>query len=230
MTWLLAVVLLADPAIAAAAPPASQPALSELQSVPQVETGTLIFSRGDCLAVRVFSASRFTHVGAVVVCDGKPLVYDSMNGTGVRRQTLADYLESQRPCKLDLLQPARTFTPAETQQLTDYLESEVGRPYGVRHHLTGSTASGIHCAEYVTHGLIACARVQAEHPSRVSPASLRAGLLDGGLYRAGESLELLEIRPQPNLEDSSWCARKWHETQECTHHCYGQMRRWFCCK
>ena len=225
MTWLLAVVLLANPA-AAAAPVASQAA----EDLPQAETGTLIFSRGDCLAVRVFSASRFTHVGVVVVRDGMPMVYDSMNGTGVRSQTLADYLESQRPCRLDLLQPAKEFTAAETQRMTDYLDSEVGRPYGVRHHLTGSTASGIHCAEYVTQGLIACSRVQAEHPARVSPASLRAGLLDGNLYRTGESLEVLEIRPQPNLEDSSWCARKWHETQECTHHCYGQMRRWFCCK
>ena len=38
---------------------------------PQLQTGTLIFSQGDCLAVRVYSASSYTHVAAVVVSVAK---------------------------------------------------------------------------------------------------------------------------------------------------------------
>ena len=49
-----------------------------------VQSGTLLFSEGDCLAVRIFTKSPYTHVATVVEQDGKFYVYDSMNGVGVR--------------------------------------------------------------------------------------------------------------------------------------------------
>ena len=55
------------------------------QLADEVQTGTLLFSQGDCLAVKVFSRSEYTHVATVVVEDKQPMVYESTNGVGVRR-------------------------------------------------------------------------------------------------------------------------------------------------
>ena len=44
---------------------------------------TLIFNNGDCLAVKVVTASSYTHVGAVVVEQGSAYVYESAHGIGV---------------------------------------------------------------------------------------------------------------------------------------------------
>src|SRR5690606_25692047 len=64
---------------------------------PELQTGTLLFSEGDCLAIRVYTASPYTHVALVCVEEGEPFVYDSMNGVGVRRLSLAEYFVRESP-------------------------------------------------------------------------------------------------------------------------------------
>src|SRR5574339_643048 len=101
---MLAAVLTATPVEANAA------AVAELRC--NLQTGSLLFSQGDCLAIKVFSGSRFTHVGAVVIEHGRPVVYDSMNGTGVRKQSLDDYVRFLSPSDVHVLHPARPMTDA----------------------------------------------------------------------------------------------------------------------
>ncbi|OYW14771.1 MAG: hypothetical protein B7Z55_15450, partial [Planctomycetales bacterium 12-60-4] len=83
---------------------AATPSLETLQALPQIageaQTGTLIFSQGDCLAVKVFSQSPYTHVGVVVCDDDASWVYDAMNGPGVRKTALHEYLRSQVPAEV----------------------------------------------------------------------------------------------------------------------------------
>jgi hypothetical protein len=227
MSWLLAAALLVG------APPAGESSASsppEAAGVAaQVETGSLIFSRGDCLAVRVYTQSRYTHVGAVVVRDGIPYVYDSMNGVGVRRLTLAEYLDNQQPTEVHLFHPCKSFSKQRAGEFERYLESQLGRPYAVRHHITGGTADGMHCSEYVTSGLMACGVLHAHEPARVSPASLVEGITEANLYRTADTI-VLQPEPASAPADASWCARSWHCTKQCTYACCSQMRRWFCCK
>lgn len=199
-----------------------------VQSLGELQTGTLLLSEGDCLAVRVFTQSSYTHVASVVVRDGQPFVYDSSNGAGVRCWTLENYLASQASAELHVLRPRKPFTEGKARQFQARLDSELGRPYAIKHHLTGERAEGLHCAEYATDALMACHLVRAEHPSRVSPASLAEGVLTPGLYTHDVALR---IRRQvtPVSESASWCDRMWYDTKECTRGCYRKMAGWFCC-
>src|SRR5215212_9811866 len=137
--------------------------------VEHAETGTLIFSRGDCLAIKVFGGGPYTHVAAVVKQDGAATVYDSMNGKGVRKQPLDDYLQSQQPDMIYVAHLKEPMTAEQGSAFVAHLESELGRPYAVKHHLTGGRAKGIHCSEYMTDALMACDLLHADRPSRVSP-------------------------------------------------------------
>src|SRR5438270_341741 len=94
MQWIILATLLTgapEPALAYVSP---RQALTVLAN--GVETGSLIVSRGDCLAVKIYSSSAYTHVAAVVVHEGAVFVYDATAGAGVRKQTLARYLVGQR--------------------------------------------------------------------------------------------------------------------------------------
>lgn len=195
----------------------------------QATTGTLLFSKGDCLAVRIYSKSCYTHVAAIVIEDDKPFVYDSMNGVGVRRLPLVDYLARQAPDVMHVLQPAAELEGTERRQFVEHLRSELGRPYGIRHHVTGKRARGVHCAEYMTDALMACELIHAQRPARVSPASLREGLLKTDLYTHAQSVE---IRPpaEPLPTADGWCDRMWIDTKVCTKKWCVQMGRWFLCK
>jgi hypothetical protein len=218
--------LLIVPILAAA--PADRDAIcQELASCCQ--TGTLLFSQGDCLAVKVFSGSRFTHCGAVVMEDGKPVVYDAMNGCGVRKTDLAEYLRLQTPTELQVVCPATPFTDAEAQAFRDHLHGQLGRPYGIKHHLTGQRSHGVHCAEYLTDALMAAGKIEADKPSRVSPGSLYEGLTNHRLYEDGGSY-VLAAREAPAPADESWCRKAWRATCECTVGCCRQMSRWFLCR
>jgi len=226
MTWLIAAVLLADPQMAAVQ---AAPNVCEVVAA-EVQTGSLLLSRGDCLAVRVYTKSSYTHVGAVVLRDGKPYVYDSMNGKGVRCLPLADYLEHQTPCELHLFHPCKAFSPQRVEKFEWYLESQRGRPYAFKHHVTGQRANGIHCSEYVTDALIACDVVRADQPARVSPASLVAGITRHDLYKTGSRFELAIAEPVSDRTQQSWCSRTWEDTKRCTSKCFSKLTALFCCK
>ncbi|MEX0700680.1 MAG: hypothetical protein WD069_01150 [Planctomycetales bacterium] len=225
---LLMAVLAASPAPVDAMTTAS---IEEVASAVRqdAQTGTLLFSQGDCLAVKVFGGGPYTHVAAVVLRDGEPFVYDSANGEGARCLPLARYLETQRPDTLAVVQPRMPFDDARGERFRRHLDEQLGRPYAVKHHLTGKRAEGIHCAEYATDALIAAGLVRAERPPRVSPASLAEGILDGDVY---ERTAAFDLRPpaEPQDETATWCSRMWLDTKTCTTRCCRQMGRWFLCR
>ncbi len=196
---------------------------------PYVQTGTMIFSEGDCLAVRMFTKSPYTHVAAVVLENGEPYVYDSMNGQGVRKLTLERYCQQECPNTLHVYQPKTKFSPTRKDLFLTHLKSELGRPYGVKHHLTGKRAKGIHCAEYMMDTLAACRLMQADNPSKVSPDSLRRGMENANLYH---KVLVMTLSPPPaqKEEASNWGHKMWIDTKDCSSNCVGQLRRWFACK
>ncbi|WP_417851298.1 YiiX/YebB-like N1pC/P60 family cysteine hydrolase [Thalassoglobus sp.] len=194
------------------------------------QTGTLLFSQGDCLAVRAYTNSPYTHVATIVYSsDGTPVVYDSMNGSGVRKMPLSQYLTDQSPDEVQLFHPNRPFSEKEIQCYRDHLESQLGRPYSVKHHITGQRVSGLHCAEYVTDALVEIDWLKVKNPPRVSPASLVEGITTHQVYRTGPVVEIPVVL-EPVSEPQGRCARMWYDTKECTSRFCRQMSRWVLCR
>lgn len=194
-----------------------------------VQTGSLIFSQGDCLAVKVFTGSSCTHVATVVRGPDGPIVYDAMNGVGVRKSPLDDYLRFLVPSEVEIVHPAKPWNEVQTAAFVGHLESQLGRKYRIHHHATGGRTDGVHCAEYMTDALIAAQQMTALQPSRVSPGSLRQGCLDGGVYTIGQVYDFDEAaRPDPLNE--SWCQWTRRETAECCSATCRQLSRWFLCR
>ena len=109
-----------------------------------------------------------------------------------------------------------------------YLDSQLGRRYGIKHHLTGKRADGVHCAEYVVDSLIACELMQAQQPWRVSPASLVEGIVESDLYT--QSLTLALKTPSvPRPAGQGRCREMWSDTKDCTRNCYLWLRGAICC-
>lgn len=196
---------------------------------PRMQAGTLLFSDGDCLAVKVFTGSPYTHVAGVVVEDGAAWVYDSQNGVGVRKLPLTDYLAVTRPDELHVLQPTDAFNDERSAQFRKHLEAQLGRPYAVKHHLTGDRCDGLHCAEYMTDSLIAADLIEAERPPRVSPASLRSGLLKHQLYVEAETVRVLAPEPE-RAPGRNWCHELWLDAKDCCASCWGGFRRCVLCR
>jgi hypothetical protein len=179
--------------------------------------------------VKVFTASSYTHVATVVLCDGEPIVYDSMNGVGVRKLPLQDYLASQAPDRVHLFHPHRPLTESEQKAFQAYLDSRLGTPYAVLHHMTGQRCEGVHCAEYVTDALQEIRWLKATSPPKVSPASLAQGIEQGNVYHAGPTIELApNLQPVPSGETR--CEQLWIDTKLCTQRCCRQLSRWFLCR
>lgn len=196
---------------------------------PTLQTGTLLVSQGDCLAVRVYTQSPFTHVAAVVQRNGRPFVYDSANGVGVRCQTLENYLRTQSPDELHVFQPVRPFNSTRQKRLASSLDSQLGRPYAVAHHLSGERGAGIHCAEYVSESLGQCGVIKVKNPARVSPASLVQGITTHNVYTQSETIHVVIPKPEPT-PPSSWYGQMWQSTKTCTASCMSKFRRCVLCQ
>ena len=194
-----------------------------------LQTGSLIFSQGDCLAVKVFSQSHYTHVGGVVVNGQEVTVFDSMSGVGVRKSSLEDYLRWQTPCDIRVVHPSIALTPDQATAFEQHLQAQVGRGYAISHHLTGQRAEGLHCSEYMTDALMAAHVIHASQPSRVSPGSLMQGLEQGHLCTTGVCMTL-KAAETPVPENLNWCQRAWHSTTRCCSRCGNQVQRWFLCR
>ncbi|WP_437203683.1 YiiX/YebB-like N1pC/P60 family cysteine hydrolase [Planctomicrobium sp. SH664] len=195
----------------------------------QCQTGSLIFTEGDCLAVRIFTWSSYTHVGAVVFEGDEPFVYDSTSGIGVRKLPLREFLLALQVEQVSLLHPVRPFTAEEAATFELTLRGELGRPYSVKHHLTGRRNSGLHCAEYVTDALISIDWLQAKNPVRVSPASLVAGIVMYQVYQVGEIVPVpVVLTPVP--ETTGMCARLWQGTRSALASCTTKLSGWVLCR
>lgn len=196
---------------------------------PELQTGTLLFSQGDCAAVKIFTKSRYTHVAVVVKESNGCFVYDSMSGVGVRKLSLAQYCAAECPNTLRVCQPKTRFTKKRAARLREHLDSELGREYSVTHHLTGKRADGVHCSEYATDALCACQLMKAKNPPRVSPASLRLGVLESGVYTETAEVQLVEPIPQAPA-DASCCSRCWFDTKQCTKRFFKKIGRVVFCR
>lgn len=221
MNWLVLMAVLAGSDPEAARTITTGPAIPAAVSPaePDVRTGTLIFSQGDCAAVRIYTGSPFTHVGVVVLRNGLPFVYDSAKTSGARCQTLDNYFQSQALKELHVFQPVREFSPAETRRLETWLDQQLGRPYAIAHHLTGERVAGVHCSEYVSEALRHAGRLSVNQPARVSPASLLEGITRHALYRPGLVMQTGFATPAPPAS-AGWCATMWQETCDCTVWCW----------
>ncbi|MDA0835865.1 MAG: YiiX/YebB-like N1pC/P60 family cysteine hydrolase [Planctomycetota bacterium] len=95
---------------------ARQEAISPIELLErEVVTGTLIFSQGDCLAVKAYTQSPYTHVGVVVRRNDSAIIYDSTAGKGVRCQTLTNYLDDQNPAEIYVFHPRKPLTEEKSQ-------------------------------------------------------------------------------------------------------------------
>jgi len=228
-TFLKAICVLVALSATSLAGEAGSVAVTANRIAPQLQTGTLLFSEGDCLAIRVYTASKYTHVAVVCIEGGKPYVYDSMNGVGVRRLSLARYLAAESPNEVQIFQPRRTLTAEQGSQLEAALRSQLGRPYAVKHHLTGERAEGLHCSEYATDALMSIGLITAERPPRVSPASLAIGVTRTNIYTTGQTLDLEPPAP-PREPARNRCHRLWLDTKQCTISCCDKLTGWFLCR
>jgi hypothetical protein len=196
---------------------------------PDLQTGTLLFSKGDCLAVKMSAGGPYTHVAAVVLHDEGPVVYDSMNGAGVRRLPLQDYLSSQAPDEIDMLQPRRELTPQEALVFEAALQQRLGAPYSVLHYVIGRRAkAGFHCSEYVTDALESIERIDVERPPRVSPSGLYDNLVSADVYATQSSMHF-PLQPEP-VEANGWWEQRWLDTKHCCFSCCDQLSAWFLCR
>ncbi len=200
-----------------AEPVSATPAVAARLLAEELCPGSLILHQGDCLAVKIYTKSRFTHVGVLLPDEaGEWQVYDSANGHGVRKMSLGDYLQIQPEQNLVVYHPAHPLNASELRRLQTALEEPLGRPYSVKHFLSGEPTVGLHCSEYACCALMAIPLITADRPARVSPVSLLNGLAEADLYRAGISIQLLSEPPTPPLESQSWCGRLWISTKNCT--------------
>lgn len=209
-------------------PPPPEAIVSQLSE--NLQTGSLIFSRGDCLAVKIFSRSHYTHVGGVVMVNGEPIVYDSMNDSGVRKTPFVEYLRQQTNSGVLIAHPRQPLTPTEAAAFHQHLESQIGRKYAVKHHLTGQRSDGIHCAEYMTDALMAADVIAARQPARVSPGSLLDGITFAKLYTQDGRVNLKPADPTPLPPDTAWYQRAWHGTVVGCVNTTSQLRRWVLCR
>lgn len=196
---------------------------------PSMRTGTLLVSEGDCLAVRVYTQSPFTHVAAIVLRDGRPFVYDSANGVGVRCQTLENYLQTQSPDELHVFQPKRTLSTSHQKRFSTFLDAQLGRPYAVSHHLSGERGNGIHCAEYISEALGQCGVIKVKNPAKVSPASLVKGITIHNVYSQSETVCVIVPTPEP-APPSTWYGQAWQCTKSCTASCLSKFQRCVLCQ
>jgi hypothetical protein len=195
----------------------------------ELPAGALLFSRGDCLAVKVFTGSPYTHVAIVCRAGAALCVYDACPGVGVRQQPLAEYLQTIAPDRVQVVVPCRPLSETEERRLQGYLDESVGTPYSVLHHATGKRARGVHCAELTTDALMAIEWLQAESPPRVSPGSLLTGLVEGGVYERGPEMVLEKVVP-PAQQATSRCGQLWLETCDCCRSCCQKLSRIFLCR
>jgi hypothetical protein len=230
---LLAVALAGGSGRDAEAPPAADviiaPDFAAERIAAQLQTGSLLFSEGDCLAIKVYAGGPYTHVALAVIENNTPIIYDSMNGCGVRKQPLAEYLVTQAPDSVTLFQPREPLTVDQAAQLRCALESRLGTHYAVWHHLSGERSQdGVHCSEYATDALMAIGLVHAERPPKVSPSSLADGIALHDVYTQGETISLLV--PIPEEVGDNWCEQLWIDTRLCCSNCCRQMSAWFLCR
>ena len=209
-------------------PPPPDAVVSQLSE--NLQTGSLVFSRGDCLAVKIFSRSQYTHVGGVVMVNDEPIVYDSMNGSGVRKTPFVEYLRQQTNSGVQIVHPYQPLTTSESVAFHQHLESQIGRQYAVRHHLTGQRADGVHCAEYMTDALMAANIIAAKQPARVSPGSLLQGVTAAKLYTQGCRADFKPTDPNPLSLQTAWYQRAWHGTVVGYNNTTSRLRRWVLCR
>jgi uncharacterized protein YycO len=125
--------------------------------------GDLIFRRGsDLIATAVMvgtGGSRFSHVGMIVVEEGRPTVVHALPGDdgidGVRRESLAHFLDPRRTKDAAIVRLPELDAPAR-RRARAYLLSHLGTPFDARFRFSDDRAH--YCTELVLKALHAAGR------------------------------------------------------------------------
>ena len=196
----------------------------------ELKPGSLIIHRGDCLTVKLYTQSPYTHVAIVMPDESQGwVVYDSANGHGVRKSKLNDYLKEPGSGTIELYHLSMDLSQSQCDHLSQALSEELGRPYAVKHYVTGKKARGVHCSEYVTDALISIDLLRAKRPVRVTPASLLQGILEAEIYQAGAAMKVTK-QSEVAKKGDGWCHQLWIDTKVCTKSCYKKMGKLFLCQ
>ena len=171
--------------------------------------GTLIFLENCNSIVERTTRGHIGHA-ALVFRDGADCwVYEATPGK-VRRVTFAAYCtelarlnlrrDKDEQIRVWLLRPKTVYTPAETAQMREYLDQQIGRRYSVRDYVKGSPSDGIHCAELASTTLNQSGRYAFENCHKIHPHALYTALLP--THAAPEELLIA-----PPVAKDPWCQR-----------------------
>lgn len=134
--------------------------LSMLLSAPACEDGTLLYLEHGNRIVESQTESSFTHVAMIFNINNEPWVYEA-DSPRVRKVKLSDYIKEvqkinrrrKRQRKLWTLAPKESFTSEQSDSMKKYLDSQLGRKYGISSYITGEVERRIHCGELTARAL-----------------------------------------------------------------------------
>jgi len=128
-----------------------------MMSIPD---GSLLFVENGNEIVMAETESTLSHVAIIINEKGKPYVYEA-NPPRARRILLSDYIKSikqenkryHKDIRLWVRPPIREFSPRAVLKMKKYLESQMGRRYGLLSYLIDMPTKRLHCGELTTYAL-----------------------------------------------------------------------------
>lgn len=140
-----------------------------------IPDGSLLFLQHSNRHVERFTDSETTHVAIVI--DG--WVYEA-TPPEVRRIKLEEYeselsldQEKNKKLKVRLLLPKDDYAGNEVNQMRNYLDSKIGKPYTIWGYILGKpVGDGYHCSQLVSGSLNTTRKFVFENPPKVTPGGL----------------------------------------------------------
>ncbi|MCC9595536.1 MULTISPECIES: YiiX/YebB-like N1pC/P60 family cysteine hydrolase [unclassified Rubrivivax] len=182
-------------------PPVEAGPVTPLPAVQVLRDGDLVFRRGRDLMAGIVLAqddrARFSHVGMLLIDDGRPMVVHATPGegqgpSGVLRESLQAFAAAELAAEVAVFR-APNLTPAAGAALRRYLEAQVGKPFDLGFVYSDDTT--MYCTELVLKALRAGGVDLAPRLATVSAPTLREPAYSpDGLRR---DAMLSEIRDQP---------------------------------
>ena len=125
------------------------------------EDGSLIFIENGNKTVQRYTNSNITHVAIILKEQDKFYVYEAVPPK-VRKISLDKFYEEIEKLnkhhknnirKIWFAYPDKSFSAVEREKIVEYLNSQVGRKYGVSSWINGESNNKIHCGELVEEAL-----------------------------------------------------------------------------
>jgi len=145
--------------------------------------GTLLFVEyGDPIVMNE-TGSTLSHVAVILRDANENYVYDAYKPR-VKKISLNTYLEGikqfnhkreyhrKRPCKIWIMIPRILYNDSEVKRMRTYLENNVGRLYGIKSYLSGSSSLTIHCGELASNTLKRAGLLIRSNPCTNTPGNI----------------------------------------------------------